>query len=217
VGVNQGQIGQPFAIIEDMQSGTQDIFELDKPVFGGSTLVSVDSKSVTLQSGEELVTLSLKGSGNQEAAAGSQSFSQHRIEKASKEAFSLELTDSELVTDVARSQDGTPVVVLSQELVDQHFQERGSSLISSVNSTRPEPVIENGQMLGIKLSNVEADNFLGQIGLQSGDVVTKINGKQVSSLQEAVSMAEGSSWSDIELMRNGEAVKVGISLAQNQQ
>ena len=216
VGVNQGQIGQPFAIIEDMQSGTQDIFELDRPVFGGSKLVSIDSKSVTLQSGEELVTLSLKGSNASNSATSAEVFSETRVEHAATEAFSLALTENELVSDVAQAQDGTPVVVLSQELVNQHFEERGSSLLSSVNSTRPEPVIENGQMMGIKLSSIEGDNFLGQIGLQSGDVVTKINGKQVSSLQEAVAMAEESNWSDIELIRNGEPVKVGISLAQSQ-
>lgn len=214
VGVNQGQVGQPFAIIEDMQSGTQDIFELDRPVFGGSKLVSVESKSVTLQSGDQLVTLSLKGSG---AANSAEAFSERRIEHAATEAFSLELAKNELVTDVAHAQDGTPVVVLSKELVNQHFQERGSSLLSSVNSTGPEPVIENGQMLGIKLSAIGEDNFLAQIGLQSGDVVTKINGKQVSSLQEAVATAEESSWSDVELLRNGEPMKVGISLAQQQE
>jgi len=58
------------------------------------------------------------------------------------------------------------------------------------------PKYENGEMVGIQLSKIEADSFYERVGLQDGDVVKELNGIQINSpsaskeLLEAFARAE---------------------------
>ena len=76
-----------------------------------------------------------------------------------------------------------------------------------------EPFIENGQIIGFRFSQIDSDSIYFKSGLQNGDVVTIINGQELTnvaasiallkSLKDAPSLA-------ISLRRGGEPVELSI-------
>jgi type II secretory pathway component PulC len=78
-----------------------------------------------------------------------------------------------------------------------------------LSQVRLVPFLENGKSVGFLLAGLRKDGFLGEIGLEDGDIVTKINGESLSNTFTAITQFASLGDKDavfIELSRNSQNI-----------
>jgi general secretion pathway protein C len=77
------------------------------------------------------------------------------------------------------------------------------------------PVSEGGRVIGMQVSQIPDGTLLQEVGIQSGDVITDLNGVKVDSLATLAglwSSLQGASELDATVLRAGVMVGLGVSL-----
>lgn len=78
-----------------------------------------------------------------------------------------------------------------------------------------EPYMENGTIVGFKVSQIDADSIYAKAGLIDNDVITGINGQELNSIAGSIKLMQslkGSDHLEVELRRNGQSMKYSIDV-----
>lgn len=97
---------------------------------------------------------------------------------------------------------------------DQVQQQLGD-LPALLSQARVVPNYSNGKADGFVISEISQGSLYQQAGLQNGDVILRVNGQQVTSAQQAMSMYQGlqnAAAIDLELMRAGQMKQVHFDI-----
>src|SRR5262249_3392981 len=87
--------------------------------------------------------------------------------------------------------------------------------IDLVRSVRVVPEQENGRFVGLRLLGFGADSLLGLLGLQTGDRLQGINGRELSDPQKALEAYAAARTADhltLQLNRRGRLVQIDYSI-----
>lgn len=97
----------------------------------------------------------------------------------------------------------------------RYRQEIKRNPASFMNYVKAAPYRENGKFVGFKLQPGRQPDAFNQLGLQSGDIVTAINGVQIDSPSSGMKamrgLGEGDSV-DVTLLRGGQETSLSLSL-----
>lgn len=80
---------------------------------------------------------------------------------------------------------------------------------------RPEPVTEDGQFVGFRLSPGRQRRLFYQLGLRQGDVVTEVNGQPLDNAQRGIEVLQdlrGADALDVKVRRGGRQVTLNFAL-----
>ena len=78
-----------------------------------------------------------------------------------------------------------------------------------------EPYLEGGQIVGFKMSQIDADSSYDKAGLRDEDVVTAINGQELNSVGGSIALLKslkGTDELDITIRRGGDTLDFNISV-----
>lgn len=149
--------GAPSAIIS--YEGRQEIFRRGDSVFDHGTVKEVRDDSVVLRAGTKDVTLALPA----------------------EEAPTAEPTAAEEVVEAKPPVAPAAPAPLTQPLARAEAR-AGLKDLKSVLAKADATRVAVGGGHGLQLKNVEAGSFLGKLGLQSGDVLQKLNDAPIDDL-----------------------------------
>ncbi len=93
-------------------------------------------------------------------------------------------------------------VNVAREDIDSAMQD----INNLMRQVRIRPYFENGQPSGIMLSGIQKSSIFSEMGLESGDIVKGVNGRQIRSVEDAMSFYENlksSSEVELEIQREG--------------
>jgi general secretion pathway protein C len=180
--------GEAWAIVADPR-GEEQHYGIGDPLPGGAELVEVYPDRIILRRSGRYETLKLP---QEEKLGGAQAAAARAPASASSR---------------------TP----SGEVLRQYRQTLRNDPQSLMSLVRPQPVRENGQFLGFRLLPGRDKEFLQQVGLQAGDIVTAINGVKLDSPVKGVralqALAEGDQVS-LDLQRDGESLALSFQVPQ---
>lgn len=103
------------------------------------------------------------------------------------------------------------VVTRQQDIDRATLQQKISDFPSLMSEARVVPHFSDGKSDGFVITDIVIGSLYQQVGLQNGDIIRKVNGKQVSSAQQAMAMykaLESATAIDLELMRAGQVQQV---------
>ena len=78
-----------------------------------------------------------------------------------------------------------------------------------------EPYLENGNIAGFRMTQIDEGSIYAKAGLQDGDVITNINGSELSNVAASIALLrslKGADHIDIDLKRGGQSQKVTIDV-----
>jgi general secretion pathway protein C len=111
--------------------------------------------------------------------------------------------------------DGTPLdsarKILSRADVERRLTEEMPRLVQAALR----PVTEDGRIVGMQVSKVPGGTLLQEVGIQSGDVLTRLNDVDVDGLPALMglwSSLQSASEIDASVLRGGRPVSLGVSL-----
>ncbi len=163
-----GTIIQPpfkaVAILEEPQSGKQEVVEEGETAFSHFQISSIRANQVMAHSGKESFQLHLGGGASVALASVKilENFLGDLAEANAKNPRSV-------ISDISMK-NGFPVLKLNTKaLMDQGWNDYDKDLEESGNNSKH----------GIKLSNIKLGSILNKIGLKSGDTIKEINGTPV--------------------------------------
>jgi len=105
----------------------------------------------------------------------------------------------------------TSGAIRQQEVDRATLQKKISDFPSLMSEARVVPHFLDGKSDGFVITDIVVGSLYQQVGLQNGDVIRKVNGKQVTSAQQAMAMykaLESATSIDLELMRAGQVQQV---------
>ena len=106
---------------------------------------------------------------------------------------------------------GTMSGAIQRQVDRRDLRKKLSDFPALMSQARVVPHFVNGKSDGFVISDIVIGSLYQQVGLQNGDVIRKVNGKQVSSAQQAMAMykaLESATSIDLELMRAGQVQQV---------
>src|SRR5262245_27021127 len=173
LGTVENESSDGIAILEEIPSKRQVLYRLQQTVPGVGTIVQIEKDRVLFRQGaqEEWLAVALE-----------------RLAPGFEPRISASLAPPTFVPSPKKV---LPVSTNGKKTVDRQV------LIDAVNnSTRlyldAEPIayLENGRAQGIKLNVVNFFGFFGKLGLQSGDVLKRINGLEIEDPMKLPSLVE---------------------------
>ena len=78
-----------------------------------------------------------------------------------------------------------------------------------------EPVMENGQIGGFKISQIDAGSIYDKAGLMNGDVITQINDQELTSVAMSIKLLQslkGASHMEVNVRRNGQSMRLTVEV-----
>jgi general secretion pathway protein C len=102
-------------------------------------------------------------------------------------------------------------VEVAREDIDNAMQD----INNLMRQVRIRPYFENGQPSGIMLSGIQKNSIFSEMGLESGDIVKGVNGRQIKSVEDAMGFYENlksSSQVELEIQRNGNRQTVSYQI-----
>jgi len=214
LGTSQATRERPFAIIED-QSGEQALYTVGDEIPGAGRLVSVQKSRILVLAGGQQVALDLP---KDEMPSGVESVPSApsrvgnrkpiRMNPASRVPPTvLEKKDENDVPDVDVDEEGENHYGLKRsELKDALAH--STKLFQQIHAI---PNIQNGKTNGFTLDEIEPGSVFEDLGLEDGDQLTAIDGRQIENPAEAVgllSTIQTRSSVDITVMRDGHPVQL---------
>ena len=189
-GTVTGPIETAYAVIEETQKKKQNLYKTGDPVQNATLKVILRNKVVLKVNGkDEILELEDAGS-NQETGRKSQ--------KTSK-SLNRKLSGKKPSTIHKRQQQ----ITLNRSKIEAS----GSDIIQLIDENLIKPNFnKNGEPDGIVLSNVRSSAILRQMRLRNGDIVSKINGQKINSIEDMIKLFDGidtSSEVDLQIKRRG--------------
>lgn len=78
-----------------------------------------------------------------------------------------------------------------------------------------EPLMEGGQIVGFKMSQIDDSSIYQKAGVTNGDVITAINGAELNSIAGSIALLrslKGADHVDVEIRRDGVSQKVSVDV-----
>jgi len=154
--------GVSFAIMENLVTREQDVFDPNDMVFGQAKLVKVTQKGVVLDNNGTLEFLALRGQGYSE------------WEEKKKESSTVK----HLLNGAMAS---GPLEVDNDLKNPSRILDRAKLLSSNLSEevlrARPKLVTTKAGGVGIKLQQLEESSIIADAGIEAGDVIESINGQ----------------------------------------
>jgi type II secretion system protein C len=209
---------RPFAIIED-QNGDQSLYTVGDEIPNAGKLLSVQKSRIIVLSGGQQVALDIP---NESMPSGVQTVrsapSQTGIRKPLIQInprFPLPTAnlrkksdnDSEAVPDVNVEDEGENRYGLQRDELKDALS-HSAELFTQIHAI---PNIQNGKGSGFTLQEIEPGSVFEDLGLEDGDQLTAIDGRQLENPAEAVgllSTIQTRSAVDITVMRDGHPVQL---------
>jgi len=105
-----------------------------------------------------------------------------------------------------------PAVQRMQRRVNRnHLQSQIRDFPKLLSQARVVPHFLDGKADGFVISDIVPGSLYGQVGLQNGDIIRKVNGQQVTSAEQAMAMyqaLQNAPSIDVELLRAGQVQRV---------
>ena len=181
LGTAPGHGMDSFAIIEDVNTKKQDLYRIGDPL-QGRKLARIEWDRVILQNGprEEILKIVEAGGGMPAAASTASASTGNGIQAASDTNFTIDRSE-----------------------VD-HAMENLNQLFTQVRAV---PHFQDGKASGFRLFAIRRDSIFEKIGLKNGDIVSRINGNELTDPARAMAMIQemrGENRITVELNRNRE-------------
>jgi general secretion pathway protein C len=90
-------------------------------------------------------------------------------------------------------------IVITQDVVENSMKD----INELMTQVRVRPYFRRGKSEGLIVSQIQADSIFSQLGLMNGDIIGSVNGKQMSSPEEAFGFYNS--------LKSGEAVSIEIT------
>jgi type II secretion system protein C len=205
---------KPFAIIED-QNGEQSLYTLGDEIPNAGKLISVQKSRVIIQVGAQQVAVEIPSDDLPQGVEGPPGIPARAGIKRS-----LQMNPAQIPRATAKSESGDddePDIEVEEEGENRYALKRddirnalahSSQLFSEIHAI---PNIQNGKVNGFTLSEIEPGSVFEDLGLEDGDLLTAIDGKQLQNPAEAVgllSTIQSRSALDITVMRDGRPVQL---------
>jgi len=159
--------GTGYAVIENADSGLQQLFAVGDAVFDGPKLVAVEARTATLMRGGRKVVLEITES-NAEAATG----------------------DSTAAGEGAAG-NGIHQVGENRYLVDRGEVDHSIENLSTVvTQMRAVPYLKDGKSIGFRVFNIRAGSLFERMGLKNGDVIQAVNGTTLDDPTRALALLD---------------------------
>ena len=175
------------AIIAKGKSGKEDIFSVGDKMPGGILIKEIHPEYVVLERNGLLETLKLQ----KVSGVGGIGLPNNRLSTSSARASSPAAALKEIRTDILKNP------------------------ASFGDYALPVVVKENGKQIGYRLQPQKKGKLLAELGIQSSDVITKINGVKLDKPQNGISALRKLSTAknlNIVVKRNGAEIPLNISL-----
>ncbi|MBI5504905.1 MAG: hypothetical protein HY899_08880 [Deltaproteobacteria bacterium] len=165
-----------FALFENLASSQQNVFAVGEKVFDGPRLVAVDAAGavVTFKNKKQRYELAQEATS---PAAGDTS-------KDPKAPARDKAGRGDKSGGVRKT--GESSYLVDRREVDYAV----SNLNEVITQVRAVPVLKDGQSIGFKLFNIRGGSIFEKIGLHDGDIVQKVNDKDLSDPSRAIGLLE---------------------------
>jgi type II secretion system protein C len=217
LGVSLATRERPFAIIED-QSGEQALYTVGDEIPNAGKLISVQKKRVLVLAGGQQVALDLP---NDELPGGVESVKSAPSRVGNRKPLplrpGLRTPPSIAATKPDKDDNDVPDVDVEEEGENRYGLKRGEIKDALQHSTQlfqqihAAPNIQNGKTNGFTLDEIEPGSVFEDLGLEDGDQLTSIDGRQIENPAEAIgllSTIQTRSSVDITVMRDGHPVSL---------
>jgi general secretion pathway protein C len=195
VSIDQKRPNRSHAIIEDQKAHKQDVHRVGDQI-QGATVKIIDWTKVTLERDGQLEILELAATNlpgaaapaNRPLAAAQAGPTGEGIQKISDTEYTIERTE----------------VDSALENMNQLFTQ-----------IRAVPHFEGGQSVGFRLFAIRQDSLFDKIGLKNGDIISKINGQDMTDPARAIAMFQelrNERQISVEVTRNKEPLSLSYSL-----
>jgi type II secretion system protein C len=112
--------------------------------------------------------------------------------------------------------DGIQVVSETERIIDRSLVEKMlADPTQFIRSVRVRPQRENGKVVGFRLRRFQQDSPIALLGAQRGDVIQAVNGNQLTSVEQALSVYQNlrsSSDLNFTVLRNGQPVELTVRI-----
>jgi general secretion pathway protein C len=160
--------GVGYAVIENAESGKQQLFAVGDAVFDGPKLVEVGARTATLLRGGRRVVLEIT-----EADA-----------SASASAAAPQAAN-------AAGGGGIRAVGDNRFLVDRGEVDHSIENLSTiVTQMRAVPYLKDGKSLGFRVFNIRSGSLFERMGLKNGDVIQSVNGTTLDDPSRALALLD---------------------------
>jgi general secretion pathway protein C len=166
IGTVVGGPEQSFAIIEDRQSRTQELYQIDDMVQDQARVMSIDRCKVVVLRGE----------------------SQEIIECPQPDDKSQKRAAPVLYTGSTEREGGFAVKQTSdtEYVVDEsEVQNALANINQLLTQIRVVPNFQDGRPDGFKVFAIKPESIFAKVGLQNGDVIRKVNNNDITSPEKA--------------------------------
>jgi len=162
-----------FALFENLGNSQQNVFAVGEKVFDGPRLLAVDQTGavVTFKNKKQRYELS------ENPDAGDS-------KKGAKDAVRAKAGRSDKTGGVRKT--GESSYLVDRREVDYAV----SNLNEVITQVRAVPVLKDGQSVGFKLFNIRRGSIFEKLGLNDGDIVQKVNDKDLSDPSRAMGLLE---------------------------
>jgi general secretion pathway protein C len=172
--------GASYCVIEDLTTRKQDLYRINDQVGGSATVKEIDWDRVILDRDgqDEILELAAEpGAPNAPKAGGAvaQQPSNQHIQLVGDNQYTIDRSEVDSALD------------------------NMSQLFTQIRAV---PHFEGGQSTGFRLFAIRQNSIFDQIGLRNGDIITRINGTDLSDPSQALSL--------FQQLRNQSAISVDI-------
>jgi general secretion pathway protein C len=196
IGTYAGAAG--YAVFEKTSSAVQEVFRTGQSVFEAGTLLAVEDGKAKLSASGSEVTFTV--------------FNEELPSSITEMGEAAELPDTEDGQPARQSSPGasskyTEKVSENSWVIDQKAVAASLNDMSRVmTDARLTPKVSGGTVEGFLLTEIKPSGIFDAIGLEDGDVLTKINGYEIDSPEKAVqvlSALRGQTNIDLDIVRAG--------------
>jgi general secretion pathway protein C len=192
IGTILNEDGESWAIIQDNQTGRQDRYAVGSTVSGAKVVMILRNKVVlNIDGRDELLVMGIE---------------KIRASEPEGEKAGATSTPGKLPARPARGvlRGQGLNYDLSRDLIQQSINNM-AELMSAVRMT---PYVKDGKPEGFRLTQIQDDSLFRMMGLQNGDILIGINGKNILSAEDMMkayaTIKEGNSFT-VSIMRNNQA------------
>jgi len=168
IGTVSGSRENSFAIIEDGSTRTQQLYQIDDTIQEQAKIIDISRCKVVLARDGNQEVLECPEEGAQEG------------EKPATVAYGAPPAETAPAS-------GVKMVSETEFLIDENEVENALNNINQLlTQIRVVPSFQDGKPNGFKVFAIKPDSLFAKVGLKNGDVIQKINGRDITSPEKAL-------------------------------
>jgi len=180
--VTTGMGQTAYAVIEDVKQRVQQLYHMEDAI-QDAIVKEIHREKVILEVNGSLEVLQME---EIKGSAGGSKVRKRATRKKKQQAQASEPKN----------------ISLKRERIDEAVNDLGSLM----KQVRIRPHFKDGQSDGLTLSGIRSDSIFGEMGLRNGDVIVGVDGKNIESVDDALSLYENLQSADsvqVQIRRRG--------------